>query len=41
MTGIFIGIYLSRFFNERSLKKIFGWFVLTMAVFILTKEILF
>ncbi len=41
MTGIFIGIYLSRFFNERSLKKIFGWFVLTMAIFILTKEILF
>lgn len=41
MTGIFIGIYLSRFFNERSLRKIFGWFVLTMAIFILTKEILF
>ena len=41
MTGIFLGIYLSRFFNEQSLKKIFGWFVLTMAVFILTKEILF
>lgn len=41
MTGIFIGIYLSRFFNERSLKKIFGWFVLTMALFILTKEVLF
>jgi uncharacterized membrane protein YfcA len=41
MTGIFIGIYLSRFFNDRSLKKIFGWFVLTMAIFILTKEVLF
>jgi uncharacterized membrane protein YfcA len=41
MTGIFIGIYLSRFFIEQILKKIFGWFVLTMAVFILTKEILF
>lgn len=41
MTGIFIGIYLSRFFKEQSLKKIFGWFVLTMAVFIVTKEILF
>jgi uncharacterized membrane protein YfcA len=41
MTGIFIGIYLSRFFNDRNLKKIFGWFVLTMAFFILTKEILF
>jgi len=41
MTGIFIGIYISRFFNDRSLKKIFGWFVLTMALFILTKEVLF
>lgn len=41
MTGIFIGIYLSRLFKEQSLKKIFGWFVLTMAFFIVTKEILF
>jgi hypothetical protein len=41
MTGIFIGIYISRYFNDRSLKKIFGWFVLTMAIFILTKEVLF
>jgi uncharacterized membrane protein YfcA len=41
MTGIFIGIFFSRFFNDRNLKKIFGWFVLTMAVLILTKEILF
>lgn len=41
MIGIFIGIYLSRFFNDRNLKKIFGWFVLTMALFILTKEVLF
>ena len=41
MTGIFIGIYISRYFNDRSLKKIFGWFVLTMALFILTKEVLF
>lgn len=41
MTGIFIGIYLSRFFNEQSLKKIFGWFVLTMSLLILTKEIIF
>lgn len=41
MSGIFIGIVISRFFNERSLKKIFGWFVLTMALFIVTKEILF
>lgn len=41
MFGVFVGIYLSRFLNELGLKKIFGWFVLTMAIFILTKEILF
>ena len=41
MSGIFIGIYLSRFFNEVGLKKIFGWFVLTMSILILTKEIIF
>lgn len=41
MFGIFVGIYLSKFFNEKSLKKIFGWFVLVMAVFILTKELIF
>lgn len=41
MFGIFVGIYMSRFFNEKSLKKIFGWFVLIMAVFILTKELIF
>ena len=41
MFGIFVGIYLSKFFNEKSLKKIFGWFVLIMAVFILTKELIF
>ena len=41
MFGIFVGIHLSKFFNEKSLKKIFGWFVLIMAVFILTKELIF
>lgn len=41
MSGIFIGIYLSRYFKEQSLKKIFGWFVLIIALFILLKEILF
>jgi len=41
MFGVFVGIYLSRFLNELGLKKTFGWFVLTMAIFILTKEILF
>jgi uncharacterized membrane protein YfcA len=41
MFGIFVGIYLSKYFNEKNLKKIFGWFVLIMAVFILTKELIF
>lgn len=39
--GIFLGIYLSRFVNEKQLKTGFAWFVLTVAVFILTKEIVF
>jgi uncharacterized membrane protein YfcA len=41
MFGIFVGIYLNKFFDEKSLKKIFGWFVLVMAIFILTKELVF
>jgi uncharacterized membrane protein YfcA len=41
MFGIFVGIYLNRFFNEKILKNIFGWFVLIMAVFILTRELIF
>ena len=41
MFGIFVGIYLSKFFNENSLKKLFGLFVLVMALFILTKELVF
>lgn len=39
--GILIGIYLSKFVSNKSLKKIFGWFVLFMAVYILLKELLF
>lgn len=41
IVGIFIGIYLSRFVNEQQLKKGFGWFVLTIGIFILLKEIVF
>lgn len=40
VTGIFIGIYLSRFLNESQLKKGFAYFVLLMAIFILAKEFL-
>jgi uncharacterized membrane protein YfcA len=37
--GIFIGMYISKFVKAASLKKIFGWFVLVMAVYILIKEL--
>ena len=38
--GIFIGLYIQHFINEKMLKKIFGSFVLVMSVFILYKELL-
>lgn len=38
--GIFAGIYLNKFINEKNLKKGFGWFVLTMSIVILAKELL-
>lgn len=37
--GIFIGIYIQNFINEKQLKKIFGVFVLLMSLFILYKEL--
>lgn len=37
--GIFIGIYLNRFINEKPLKKAFGWFVLLMGIYIIAKEL--
>lgn len=37
--GIFIGLYIQKYINEKQLKKIFGIFVLAMAVVILYKEI--
>lgn len=39
--GIFVGSYLSNFISSSKLKPAFGWFVLVMGVYILTKEILF
>ncbi len=39
VAGIFLGIYLSKFINGKSLKKSFGWFVLIMAVYIVWKEL--
>jgi uncharacterized membrane protein YfcA len=38
--GIFAGTYLQRFINDTQLRKGFGWFVLLMACFILSKEII-
>ena len=40
ITGIFIGIYFSKYFNEQQLKKGFAYFVLSMAIFIMVKELL-
>ena len=37
--GIFLGIYLSKFINGKSLKKGFGWFVLVMGIYIIFKEL--
>lgn len=37
--GIFIGLLIQKYINEKMLKKIFGFFVLAMAVFIIYKEI--
>lgn len=41
IVGIFTGIFLSKFVNEKQLRKGFGWFVLAMAVFIFAKELFF
>lgn len=37
--GIFIGLFIQKYINEKMLKKVFGFFVLAMAVFIIYKEI--
>lgn len=38
-SGIFIGSFLSKKIEVNSLKKVFGWFVLVMAIYILIKEL--
>ncbi|MEP1096531.1 MAG: sulfite exporter TauE/SafE family protein [Cyclobacteriaceae bacterium] len=40
VVGIFVGNYVSKFFTDKKLKKIFGWFVLVMSVYILFKELI-
>ena len=39
--GIFIGIFLSKKITDTKLKTYFGWFVLTMACYILSVELFF
>jgi len=39
IVGIFIGSALSKKINERVLKTGFGWFVLAMGIYIITKEL--
>ncbi|HUH26001.1 MAG TPA: sulfite exporter TauE/SafE family protein [Flavobacterium sp.] len=38
--GLFIGIRLSKRIIDGNLRKIFGWFILVMSLYILSKEIL-
>lgn len=39
--GMLLGIYTTRFIAPGNLKRVFGWFVLVMGVFIIIKETLF
>lgn len=41
IVGVFIGNFLSKKFSGERLKTGFGWFVLAMGIYILTKEIFF
>jgi uncharacterized protein len=41
VVGIFIGTYFSKFIAGSKLKTAFGWFVLVMGIYIITKEIFF
>lgn len=37
--GLLFGIFLSKFINDKKLKRIFGWFVLFMGIFIIVVEL--
>jgi uncharacterized protein len=41
ITGIIIGSYLTKFISSIRLKPAFGWFVLVMGIYIITKELFF
>ncbi len=40
IVGIFIGSALSKRINEKALKQGFGWFVLVMGIYIISKELM-
>lgn len=39
VVGIFLGSYISKFISNEKLKPAFGWFVLGMGIYIITKEV--
>lgn len=41
ISGIFLGIYLNRFINEKQLKTGFAWFVMVVAIMIFIREFVF
>lgn len=41
VSGIFAGSYLSKFVSAQRLKPAFGWFVMIMGVYIISKELFF
>jgi uncharacterized membrane protein YfcA len=38
--GIFIGTYLSRFIDGQKLKRIFGWFVMLLGLYIIISRLI-
>lgn len=40
IVGIFAGNHISKYLSEKKLKRGFGWFVLMMSLYILTKELI-
>lgn len=40
VAGVFLGTYLTKFVEGRNLKSGFGWFALTMSIYILIKEVI-
>jgi uncharacterized protein len=40
VVGIFTGSYISKFMDNKKLKKIFGWFILVLGIYIIMKELI-